>query len=325
MGHHPRASAAAAAGLLRLWPWLFFLRQVAGNEKCWTGDVTHEKCCDARFGPQGNPGCWDAVFTYEFCCFDPTVLPTPPALLAGSSAEGYPGCAVSGVVLRHVGEHAIFEDMSTHGASGCFQNNCKRTDKFNSKDRGVCARLCAELEECTHWSFGMQDGSQKCFLRKSDEGRQAAPPGWVSGAKACAPAALPHGFTALAVAESKGLTDCDGGKSERCPDVMAAINTWIFAIDHLKKAAVGRVDEGTMEHIDAIGRDSRNMANQINAEYRPSDADFPRVVYNNRLIFNTLADWLQSFRKVDLNSSDGSLPVPLRSGMLCGQTSCYES
>ena len=78
--------------------------------------------------------------------------------------------------------------MSSHGHKGCFQNTCTNTDKFQAADPGVCARLCSELDECTHWSYGEQDDDlrggalmMKCFLRKSDEGREGAA-GWLSGA-----------------------------------------------------------------------------------------------------------------------------------------------
>lgn len=296
--------------------------RVAETVDCWTG-VTREQCCDAKYGPRGNPGCWDTVFTFEVCCVFLDGAPRPPAL-AVAPEGGYPTCIARDMALRHLGEHAIFADMSSHGSAGCFQNDCKLTDKFNAKDRGICARLCAELEECTHWSFGMQDGATKCFLRKSDEGRQKAP-GWESGVKACAPPPLPNAFAALATADSEGLVACNGGKSEACPDALPAINTWRFAIKHLTQAVEGRVDENTLNHVNQIAKDSENLANSINAEFRPSDADFPRVVYNNRLIFNSLKGWLVTLPRVELNATDGSLPTPLRTGKLCGPTSCYDS
>lgn len=316
-----RSSAAGAAALCCLW---LCLRGAAGNPACWVDSgVTREHCCDTKFGPEGNKGCWDQLFTYEFCCFDPDSTEKPAPLDVGNSQ--YPDCAASGVVLRHSGEHAIFADMSTHGSSGCFQNDCKLTDKFNAKDRGVCARLCAELEECTHWSFGVQGGSSRCFLRKSDEGRQQAPAQWSSGAKACGPPPLPHAFAARVAAESHALAACDSGKGDTCTDVLPAMNTWIFAIKHLKAASAGRLDPGSLHHIDQIYQDSCNLVNQVNGEYRPSDADFPRVVYNNRLIFNNFMDWLKQHPSVELDANDASLPTPLRTGELCGPTSCYDS
>lgn len=197
------------------------------------------------------------------------------------------------------------------------------TDKFIAVDPGVCARLCTELDECTHWSYGKQDGELKCFLRKSDAGREAAK-GFSSASKACAPPPLPPAFVALQVAYSDGLKACDGGKSDQCPDALAGITTWKYAIKHLKRATEGRVDPTTWDHIEQIGSDSENLARQVTAEVRPSDADFPRIVYNNRLIFNALHSWLDSTPKVELGVDDPSLPNPIRNGKLCGQSSCYE-
>uniref|UniRef100_A0A7S1PRJ8 Apple domain-containing protein n=1 Tax=Alexandrium catenella TaxID=2925 RepID=A0A7S1PRJ8_ALECA len=232
-------------------------------------------------------------------------------------------CVERNTVLRHAGEHGIFVDASLYAHSGCFQNDCGMTDKFRAADLGVCGRACSELEECTHWSFGYQDGMTKCFLRKSDGGRETLM-GSFSGGKACAPAPLPAAFVALATAESPGVRACDGGKTEKCRDVHAAVTTWRFAISFLKKAVEGRVDEGTWGTIEQIGRDSDNLLASITGEYRPSDADFDRVVFNNRLIFNSLRDWLDQFPKAELSTADATLPLPLRYGRLCGKQSCYE-
>lgn len=290
------------------------LGSARSDPSCWTGGVTREQCCDVSLGPKGNVACWDESYTFDRCC-----EPSSPVVVPSWGEE----CIERGIVLRNAGEHAIFADVSNFGHTGCFQNNCKLTDKFNAADPGICARLCDELEECTHWTFGFQDGTRKCFLRKGDGGREQAA-GWSSGTKACKPEPLPAGFTAITVAESNGLTACDRGKSEQCPDVLAAINTWRYAIKHLRRATEGRVDSGTLQHVTQIEQDSANLAANVVGEYRPSDADFPRVVYNNRLIFNTLRDYLLSMPTVELTADDGSLPNPLRTGKLCGQTSCYE-
>ncbi|CAJ1380831.1 unnamed protein product [Effrenium voratum] len=235
----------------------------------------------------------------------------------------FPECAVQGVVLRHEGEHGLFADLSLYGHAGCFLENCKATDKFEAEGAGVCARACAAVEGCTHWSFGQQYGSKKCFLRTSDAGRRVLAH-WVSGTKTCGPAPLPPGFVAHGVATCAAMKSCDAGKSVECPDVAAAINTWIFAIDHLKRAFKGRVDADTWGHIERIGKESANFRAQLTAEYRPSDKDFPRVVYNNRLIFNHLEEVLAAQPRAAVSQEDASLPNPLRFGRLCGKTSCYE-
>lgn len=281
---------------------------------CWTDGLTFDGCCDESFGESGNRACWDQDFTFVRCCG-----PRARALASSFNAE----CIESDTALRHAGEHALFADVSVYGHTGCFQNNCRMSDKFDAQDRAVCARLCAELEECTHWTFGEQDGAAKCFLRKSDGGRAKAKH-WSAGSKDCAPTRLPDASVALSIAESEGVKACDKGKTEKCPDVLAAVTTWRLAIKHLLRAATGRVDGATMEHITAIGTDTEALEKRVSGEFRPSDADFPRVVYNNRLIFDNLRDWMLQHPRVELSTEDASLPNPLRFGTLCGKISCYE-
>jgi len=287
-----------------------------GDPTCWSPEVTPEMCCDLKEGPRGNAACWEGPYTYERCCLKPKVTRAAPL-----------ECIEQDVVLRHAGEHAIFQDLSIYGHAGCFQNDCKLTDKFNTEHWSVCARACAETEECTHWSFGEQGEPpvEKCFLRKSDGGREQSV-GWLSGSKACGPPGLPKAFTALSVAESRELVACDGGKDpEKCPDVEKAVNTWNYALRRMQMAIRGRVDQGTGDTINQITEDSINFQAALHGEYRPSDHDYPRIVYNNRLIFNQLRSFLVQFPTADLSESDVSLPNPLRFGMLCGRSSCYET
>lgn len=235
--------------------------------------------------------------------------------LADVAAQDYPDCVESRIVLRHAGAHAIFVDLSAFGTAGCWQNDCKNTDKFNAADRGVCARACAQIDECTHWTFGEQEGVMKCFLRKSDGGREESD-SWEAAPKACAPAALPDAFMALTAAELDELKACDAGKSEQCPDMAKAMNTWRFAISSLKKATEGALDANTMQYVTQIGSDTDAFTAQM------SEENFPVVAQNNRQVFNALRGWLEGQPQVAVDSNDASLPNPLR-GQLCGPSSCY--
>lgn len=38
---------------------------------CWGGDVTFERCCDRKKGPQGDQSCWDEIWTFTKCCGEP--------------------------------------------------------------------------------------------------------------------------------------------------------------------------------------------------------------------------------------------------------------
>ncbi|CAE7350306.1 unnamed protein product [Symbiodinium natans] len=306
-----------------MWRYLVLLLPAAdskGDESCWMDGVSWETCCAAKYGPEGNQGCWDGDFTFERCCIDAEPAEVPPEL---TTVGAYPDCSHRGVVLRHGGQNAIFADLSRYGHTGCFLNSCKLTDKFAAVDASVCSRACSEVEECSHWTFGQQYGVKTCFLRKSDAGR-AFLPHWISGTADCAPARLPHGWVALRTAKCEALRACDAGKGEHCPDVEAAMNTWMFAIDHLKHAFKGRVDQDTWSHIERIGTESANFRAGLHSEYRPSDKDFPRIVYNNRLIFNHLEEALSSQPQGEAREEDASLPNPLRFGKLCGKTSCFE-
>jgi len=233
-------------------------------------------------------------------------------------------CIETGVVLRHEGEHGFFADVSAYGDKGCFLNDCTNSDKFDAADRAVCARLCAELEGCTYWTFGPQEGVLKCFLRKSDAARQQAP-AWSSGSKACVPSRIPPAFAALTIANNEALKACDAGKSETCPDVLMAVNTWRLMFKFLNAATHNRVDGETISQIERIQQESWNVAAAITGDYRPSESppDFGRTVYNNRLVINSLRDWLEAHPKAEFRAGDHSLPSPLRTGKLCGRTPCF--
>lgn len=47
----------------------------------------------------------------------------------------------------------------------------------------------------------------------------------------------------------------------------------------------GRVDPDTWNHVERIGKESENFLLQLTSPYRPSDKDFPRIIYNNRSVF----------------------------------------
>lgn len=238
------------------------------------------------------------------------------ALLTGKVAsQAYPDCVEQRVVLRHAGAHAIFADLSSFGAAGCWQNDCKNTDKFNARDSGICARACSQVAECTHWSFGEQDGATKCFLRKSDGGREELE-GFSAAPKACAPPAFNDAWLALMVANIESLLACDGGKSDLCPDMARAMTTWRFAIAALKRATEGILDANTVQYVSQIALDTEAFMAQM------SEENFPVVLGNNRQVFYALRSWMDAQPKTDMDPNDPSLPNPLR-GQLCGVSSCY--
>jgi len=268
---------------------------------------TAKNVADSNAADGGEPGDW-AVSVCQLAC--PCTQGAPPP----ESLEPYPACLQKDVVMRHAGAHAIFVDLSSVGSAGCWQNDCKNTDKFDAVDMGVCARTCAKLAECTHWSFGDQGGVTKCFFRKSDGGRENSE-GFTSGSKSCAPPEIPDAMMARNAAEL--LLVCDAGKSDACPDMAGAVTTWKFAIKHLKQATDGALDANTQQYITQIGTDTDAFAAQM------SEENFPVIAGNNRQVFNALAGWMSSQPTVPVDANDMSVPNPMR-GKLCGPSTCYD-
>jgi len=268
---------------------------------------TAKQVADSNANDRGDAGDWSVDICRLSC-------PCSQGAPAAESNEPFPKCLQKDVVLRHAGAHAIFVDHSGVGSAGCWQNDCKNTDKFDAADMGICARTCAKTPECTHWSFGEQGGATKCFFRKSDGGRENAE-GWTSASKSCTPPELPDAHMAMQAAEL--LKVCDAGKSDACPDMARAITTWKFAIKHLKTATEGALDANTQQYIAQIGTDTDSFAAQM------SEENFPVIAGNNRQVFNALSGWMSSQPKANVDAGDMSVPNPMR-GVLCGPSTCYD-
>jgi len=282
-----------------------------GRSECYVPSAdrfhTGKNVADGNAEDKGDAGDW-AVSVCRMSC------PCSQGAPVAESTEPYPKCTQKDVVMRHAGAHAIFVDLSTVGSAGCWQNDCKNTDKFDAADMGVCARTCAKLAECTHWSYGEQGGANKCFFRKSDGGRENSE-GFTSASKSCAPAELPDAFMALKASEL--LKICDAGKSDACPDIARAVTTWKFAIKHLKIATDGALDANTQQYITQIGTDTDAFAAQM------SEENFPVIAGNNRQVFVALLGWMGSQPSAVVDPNDMSVPNPMR-GVLCGPSTCYD-
>lgn len=269
---------------------------------------TAKNAADSNTGDRGEPGDWSVDVCRMSC-------PCAQNVAALDSTAPYPACAQKDVVLRHAGAHAIFVDISEAGSAGCWQNDCKHSDKFDAADMGICARTCAKIPECTHWSFGEQGGANKCFLRKSDGGRENAE-GFYAATKQCKPPELSDALAAIKASEL--LHACDGGKSDACPDMARAINTWRFAISHMQKARGGTIDANSKQYLDQISSDTEAFAAQM------SEENFHLICDNNRQVFNALIGVLHSQPKGVVDPNDKSLPNPLR-GQFCGPSTCYDT
>merc|ERR1712216_1056985 len=105
---------------------------------------------------------------------------------------------------------------------GCFNDDCISTDKFASDSMDDCAKTCMAVEECTHWTFGDEEGSTKCWIRNGDGGRETWA-GFKAGSKFCAPPDA--GSMGLNVQNDQvGNAACwvgDSRTSSAAPDTMA--------------------------------------------------------------------------------------------------------
>lgn len=113
------------------------------------------------------------------------------ATLIGSvSAQMFPSCIGQNEILRGHGTHSLFTDVSMFGLSGCFLDNCQNSDKWISVSYASCADACAKTPECKHWTYGLEDGSKKCWLRTADDGKEEIS-GYVHGPVGCHPLEFP--------------------------------------------------------------------------------------------------------------------------------------
>jgi hypothetical protein len=104
------------------------------------------------------------------------------------SNKAWPDCILRNSVIHgyDIGE-ALMVDLTAYNASsGCFNNDCKKTDKFNCNSMDVCAEVCAAVDGCNWWTHGPEDGKKKCWIRTGKHSREKRF-GFNSGATQCKP------------------------------------------------------------------------------------------------------------------------------------------
>jgi hypothetical protein len=114
--------------------------------KFWSfGEEANEKKCWLRMSDAGKEALANTV-SGDVSCVPPT----------------WPQCINADTIYRGKGQYSLMTDVSVHGkTAGCFQNNCKSTDKFDAATESECATTCYQVPECTHWSFGEESGVKK--------------------------------------------------------------------------------------------------------------------------------------------------------------------
>lgn len=86
------------------------------------------------------------------------------------------------------GEAPLLVNLQGLGVvTGCFLDDCLRTDKFTVVSIEACAQVCLSVPKCQFWVLGQEDGQQKCWLRRSDAGRTTGAAGYTSAPRSCTP------------------------------------------------------------------------------------------------------------------------------------------
>merc|ERR1712232_1447555 len=133
-------------------------------------------------------------------------------------------------------------------ATSCLENNCANTDQFLAGAPEDCARICTEVENCSHWTI---DSSSKCFLRSGHITQVAI--GSTSGLSGCSPAATKVSAVegVRAVIASPALKACEGGAAgtPACPNLHAAMRTWQWGIGRAREFVRDATLEGYINKI----------------------------------------------------------------------------
>jgi hypothetical protein len=88
------------------------------------------------------------------------------------SMSEWPECIQKDVAYMNYdrGEALWFDGtiFGSHHSEGCFMNDCTYTDKIIVTDVAACGRLCHKVPDCKYWTFGTEEGLNKCWLRLTD-------------------------------------------------------------------------------------------------------------------------------------------------------------
>eukprot|EP00928_Gymnodinium_smaydae_P039253 TRINITY_DN26847_c1_g2_i1.p1 TRINITY_DN26847_c1_g2~~TRINITY_DN26847_c1_g2_i1.p1 ORF type:complete len:731 (+),score=73.86 TRINITY_DN26847_c1_g2_i1:118-2310(+) len=103
------------------------------------------------------------------------------------SQTAWPNCIWRNLMVHGWREDARLElNLTRFGAtSGCWQNDCTKSDVFHSNTLERCSAACYESPECHWWTWGTDEGVKKCWLRQGRSGREKRF-GFASGHRHCA-------------------------------------------------------------------------------------------------------------------------------------------
>lgn len=136
-------------------------------------------------------------------------------LANGSSDLSWPACVRHNTIIHGYDmSDALLVDLRPHGAkSGCWKNDCSRTDKFDCGAMDTCAEVCHQVKACQWWSFGEEGGHKSCWIRTGQHGWQKRY-GLSSGSRDCIPR---NGTAGNASGESGGAAAAAAGEATPAP------------------------------------------------------------------------------------------------------------
>ncbi|CAK0789721.1 unnamed protein product [Prorocentrum cordatum] len=103
----------------------------------------------------------------------------------------WPDCIEQGQSLPGADGAGVFVNVAAFGAtSGCFREDCRHSDHFDSDSPAHCARTCGLVRACRWWSFwSSRMGGGTCWLRRHAEQRVKMASS-VLGPSSCIPPAV---------------------------------------------------------------------------------------------------------------------------------------
>lgn len=232
-----------------------------------------------------------------------------------SASTTWPSCIQKGVLLPAGGAQVFVDlvDLFGDAVSGCFREDCARTDQFQTSRLEECANLCAAVPSCAFWSLDTK--ALRCYLKGSD-GARTASQGAHSAARGCAPppTKVSPAQVARAIAESPVLEACDDGGCKS--DLLPAVWTWNYAIANLRKAVIGIAEADNMQaFIQQIAEENEQILG-VGPTVPGFEEAYSINSGNARQVFRAVRGVLIQGARVLPSRLDASVPRVAR-GLLC--------
>mmetsp|Transcript_15928 Transcript_15928/g.43701 ORF Transcript_15928/g.43701 Transcript_15928/m.43701 type:complete len:709 (-) Transcript_15928:112-2238(-) len=137
--------------------------------------------------------------------------PSPPPV-----ENAWPNCLWRNLIIHGWNEgEALMIDLTPYGAKeGCWDDECKETDKFSCDTLERCSVVCNQVQSCFFWTWGVEDGVRMCWLREGRSGREKRF-GFASGHRLCASPELLRNLSNASVDDQTRLMLEDGANHSK--------------------------------------------------------------------------------------------------------------